>query len=876
MEDTYITPPTEPALERWLTPRVRLVLLGLLLLASPLLWLALKPLVWTRQIEIGLTSRAVSGRAWAIEWQEWGGGAWNGRWVDLAALSSRPDTLEIRVSGVSSAPGARDVGFHLYQVTSGPEWSLSRADLKAALAKWQAAPDSMRALGWAFEGAWRPGAGDGGGVFCASRGLVRIPVPASAAQRGVGVQTEKTVMGGPVELSFGGGVTSVDTYAASWESLQIPLRRRVPPDLRERLVIHAALPAFPIADVRLTLGGSDDAAACEPLLMHTQVFGIGLPDRRFEWAEGGAMTPGEPLHLGRAIKTTVPVHAIGTLLVGLGMLAAWAGVFFVVIPVCGGAVEAARRRFHRWRGDVTLPASRAAAFGGAFWVVLGVVTLVHVWMAAWAPVIFLADGVDYVVNAQVLWQKLSGPLGAGESWWGHVHAATSHLGAYRMPGVSLVLAGFMALFSQPEPAMVWAQALGGVLISVMCFDVARRFMPRGAALLVMLLVGVDPVGLIWERHIMSEATLSFALVLWMWLLVRLFFAARQESSHRGSLASWAIVLGLVAGFAPLIRGNALLLLAATPPAIVFTLFGAARPGRWALLALLAGLTSGVVIAPWVAHVNARYGKPTVFIGAGFANFGFTYIAGLIDPNQTRVFDEAEYGRAAALGPATGNPYPLAALVNASSRLAAAPGRDPWVQQDYRSQVMAAESRARAGPLALRRMIAGFVHHTLRLGPSPSAPTSYWGSNLFGPGYEGLEDMNWAVSPANHSQIGVFPDVVRKVYERTRRDVSYLKKSPNPPVLRAMYFGFEYVRMALGGLFLIGGVMALREWNRPLLVVWGVCLVTILAFCYLVFGGEERYVEPLFAPMTLLGVFGLARVMQEIARPPRRSSGRFGG
>ncbi|MBI1189785.1 MAG: hypothetical protein GC200_03775 [Tepidisphaera sp.] len=849
-------------MDRVLTRRVRLLLLALLVVASPAAWLAIKPFVWTRSLEVKLTPNATSKDLWRIDWQEWGGGAWNGRWVDLGELSDRPDALEIRLSGVCSDPGRQQFGFHLYQVTAGSAWSVSRADLKAALAQWGRDPAPLRAQGWVFEGAWIPGVGDGGGVFCSSAGRIRIPIPAEAARVGIGVETEKTVHGGDIELTFGGDATRANTHAAKWEPLKVPLRRRGVDVAGETLTLRATLPALPIADVRLRKGSPGDEAEVSPLVLHTRLFGLSLPDRTFEWSRRDELER----RLTQPIKTTIPVHLLGVGIVAAGSALVWLFVFRVAIPGCGWMLRRARVAFHRWRGEQVLAVRAGRPFGGGFWFALAMISAVHLWVAMWAPVIYLPDSVDYVVNGQVMWQKLSMPLGPSESWWDHISGSFAHLGAYRLPGVSFLLVPFIAVFSRPEEAMALAQSAGGVLIAVMCYDVARRFMPRGAALIAMLLVGLDPPGLIWERHIMSEGTLTFAVVLWMWLLVRLVIAARRSSAPSWALLGWSLALGLVAGFSPLIRGNAQLLVVATPPAIVFALLGAAPLKRVAALAAVALLSSGVVVGPWALHVRAQYGRPAVFIGAGFADFAFTYIAGLADINQTRVFDAAEYESARTLANSTKDPFPLAERVNNASGLADVPGGDAWSRQDARCAIVSAESRARAGPRVLWHMWTGFVHQTARLGRSPFASTSYWGSHLFGQNIDALGDMNWEVGPQRHSLHARQPEALQRVYERTRRDVSYLKTSPNAKLFHAMFLGFDYVRMVLGVSFLAGGLIALREWNRPLLVVWGVCALTILAYCYLAYGGESRYIEPFYAPMTVLGVYALARMCQYIARP----------
>ncbi|MFA6045828.1 MAG: hypothetical protein WC718_12665, partial [Phycisphaerales bacterium] len=722
MSEQYdVSPPLEPVLDRFLTRRVRVLLCLAMLALSPVVWLAIKPYAWLREIEVTMTPQAGAERDIALEWQERGGGPWNGIWVDLCARSPGKQSAEIRLSGKPAGPGITTFGFHLYEVRAG-SGVVRRTQLKAALALWNKNPEQARAAGWEFEGVWKPGNGELGGVYSQAAGRIRFPLPPEASGNDVTFETEKLKWGGEVTFSVGDAQAAVNTYAPEWESLLVKVPGALVFAAGEPIVVRTSLPAYPIADLRISRERDRTPLILSRVVMHTQLFGVAIADRAFEWeanqttaplGDGRVQVLGEAVRTATPIRTTLGVHALGVGVVAASLLCGWLLLVHILVPTCRGAATYCNELFLVWRGPHVLPPQHRPAFGVAFWTLFALIAAVHVWMAWWAPILYPPDSIDYILNAQKLFETRS----------------IDHFGAWRLPGVSFVLLPFIMLFRHPENTLALVQGFGSVLMAVMIFDISRRFMPRPAALLAMLLVGLDPPTLVWERHVMSEWTLAFAATLWAWLFVRLLFSAsnaakRNRPRFAGAFA-WAACLGLVSGFSPLIRGNAQLILVITPPAIVFTLWGYTRFRSAFALAGVAAVCSALVIAPWILHINQKYGRPAVMIGGGFANLLFTWNGGQMDTNQTRLYDAASMRDVNAVEGPQNNPFLYIQRLDHSPRLPDTKGLDGWICQDDRCTIAADESRMRHGGDIWREMANGLCVQVFRFGHARFPATTFW-------------------------------------------------------------------------------------------------------------------------------------------------------
>lgn len=87
--------------------------------------------------------------------------------------------------------------------------------------------------------------------------------------------------------------------------------------------------------------------------------------------------------------------------------------------------------------------------------------------------------------------------------------------ATRPPGYALALAPFAALWPQPEAfltAVLWAQALAGMLTIWLSFVLARRLMPVPVALLVAALVALSPHLVSMGTYLLTETLFTLLLV----------------------------------------------------------------------------------------------------------------------------------------------------------------------------------------------------------------------------------------------------------------------------------------------------------------------------------------------------------------------------
>lgn len=848
--------PIHAAVDRLLAPRVLRRLWFLCVLLSPLLWFAVSPCAITRTVHLTLAPDGPLGAAWAVEWTRRATGERNGVWIEPAAGTLVGDQpLELRPSGVPADPAQQKFGFHIYEVTSA-SWTLRRADLKRALADFNADPASARARGWEFRGPWVPGVETSGIIYTGTTpGLLRIPVPARAAAEGLTVFSEKVPVGGAVTMSFRGRDTTFDCSAPRWEALL--LRPEPGPSPDTPWTIDQPLPSYTLAAVSLAWHDSPGGALNVPLAhVRTRVFGrlIGdspLPQPR---VAGGTLAAGthpairDMQAVGEITWPAVPavpytVHALGTGAVLIALVLAWGVVLAVAAVPWAGLLAPFSGWIARRSPARALARSLPCGVFTPFRVVLAVTIAAHAWFASWAPLLYLPDCVEYVYNAHRLFDT----------------GRFDHFSAWRMPGTSFMLLPWIALSSRPEDLAGWVQALDGVLVACMAYDILRRFVPRGWAGLGMLLAGLDPVGLLWERHLITETPTALLLTAAAWMLVRLDGAARDR--RLGPALAWAVGVGLAAALATYVRGNALLLVLLAPPMVIVALWSPGRRGRALLLAGAIAATSVAAMAPWMLRNQRVYGQPAMIIGRGFARLIFAWYGQQIDVNQTRLFDRDAWKDAAARQASGANEFDFMLQLDASPRLAGPPGTHPWVQRDTRCAIANDESRARRPADAALLAAKALLSH-LHLWQDPSQ-RSFRNTDFYSQPHRGRlygsSPFNWARAPAD-TTFGE-QDRIRDLADRTLRDIRWVVDDPNAAAFRAWYAAFDAVRPVLGALSILGGLLALREPRRILWIVPLLWFGNALAFSWVFLNGETRYSEPLYALAIIAAVFGLCRACQ---------------
>jgi len=464
---------------------------------------------------------------------------------------------------------------------------------------------------------------------------VRVRVPTNAVR----LNFARTNEGGPVTVRFADDEQVIDGYSAGpGQGGDITLMRRNPVQNRA-LPIKVRLPRYTISSMRLAWEASAGGKVqIDRALARWRVFGIEVRRHNLELGESMMTAPGfsAPVSTGPgAIVMEAPPglgplgHAVGLLMTfaGLGVLllaalalrrAAWAGTPWPVRAVAlavaglvgrmGAAIRATRLGMSRWLNPFVLACA----------VVVGV----RVWMCAWAPLLYPPDAMDYL-RETITFLKT-----------GHLE----HTGI-RVLGLSVYFAPFWKLFDDFNFAVGVGNAVLGGLTAVMAGLTARRLMPRPLDAVVVLVVGLSPVLLAWERFGMSETPAAFFVMLTMWLTMRAGRWSVAEGPLRIALPGAALI-GLIIVAGAYTRLNLQVLAVFVPAAA----FAAAWPRRGFLRAgLVAAVIAGTAFAGFVPRmitVRREYGRFAFSVGTEYAAGLLGWYSGLVDVNQTAVSDFA--------------------------------------------------------------------------------------------------------------------------------------------------------------------------------------------------------------------------------------------
>jgi hypothetical protein len=749
--------------------------------ATAACWALLRPIAVGRRLCVEVAPAGAVGSRWAVEWTNARDGSQNGAWVDVGQLLAGDGALEFRPSGTPDDPARRDFSLHVYEVRSAG-WALRRPDLRAALAAFRRDPARARAAGWEFQGEWIAGIESSGIIYRGlAPGVTRVPVPASAVRAGIEVESERTPSGGQVDLEIVGQPSSRQRFsmpAPKWEALTL----RVWPDgpFEGRFAACRALPNYPLRS--LSLRRADAGAEFE-------VTAARIEFRLWGFEFGGGEASG------------VRADSIGGVADLGGLLAAgppwWCEVFGAVIGAAaiGGAVLAfvGLARMASWlacrvgsrvsqapaaHGPARLLATRGAMFAG-----LGVIAGVRLWMACWSPVLVLIDSAEYIYAAQSLAEA----------------GGFAEFGPWRAPGLPALLAPLIALHPWPETVFCWLQAGSGVLVAWLVYDLVRRAGGPGWGLAAMLVVGLDPVLMGWERHVMTEAPAAILVTASGWALVGLI---QGGGTPRRAMARAACV-GLLAGGAALVRADALVLVVGAPVIVAIGAWRGVGARRALILGLLSALSAGAVLGPWVVRQQARYGTPEVTIGRGAARAIFAWYAGALDANQsTRVpFDTWRRARGR---PPTGDAVFAFMYELADTPSPAATFDERWLWSDREAGPVADESRSRlAGESAAEacRALASHLGFN-RLFDRPSyRNTDYYMAPLRGLALSG-GGTNWA-RPVTPWEAGGGTTRVERIQARTIRDVRGLSRRWEPRAFDAWYLAAARARWVFGVVFVLG-------------------------------------------------------------------------
>ncbi|MFZ2874732.1 MAG: glycosyltransferase family 39 protein [Phycisphaerales bacterium] len=814
----------------------RTLLLWLLpTLASLALWPVLRHALLTRDLSFQFIP--VSGLAAdaSLEWSTPRGpqGIW------LSPLPTGPSRIEFHPSGHRDS-GDGPMQFHIYRISAG-DWSLSREDLKRDLVRTQ----NGEPTGWSLSGSWAPGAPTSGIIFTGTApGALSIPLPPQASLDSVVIDSERTRDGGPITIDRDGAITTLSCASPGpWQPLTIFPRAPFPPTAHD---IRQCLPADASGFLSLrwhSLAAANDAPSFEttPAVLRTRLLGVTLSTAtlrgplevtggEFEVAPRARIRCRMPSGDARWELPPLPplFHALGVTLLFLTSLAA-----IRLSRLAIAAARAAHALIHA--GPRPSPASHAA-----FWpvrVALTLVALAHLWLASWAPMLFLPDAVDYAHNAQRLVDTVS----------------FAHFNAWRLPGLSLILTPFTALAGHPEEFFGWVQAAMGVTAAWLAHRTLLPFAGPRWSILAMLLVGLHPAVLAWERHLITETPTLFLVTL-AWWLASILPAA---SPRRRLLLS--LTLGIAAALAILTRANTIPVFLLLLPAIWLAMRAVSSPRAASTTTALALAAALACLTPWVLRNRAVFGEPAIIIGRGYARLIFAWHAGLHDLNQTALYNR-EGWQFALLRRAQGNhEFDYFDQLDASPRLASP--LHPWVARDKRCAAAATESRLRAGPesgvLALRAILSH-----LHLYSHPAHPqfrnNDYYHKPLRGILYSTTTPTSWGRDPRWRPDEFHLP-TLDVIAGRTVRDISFVTTSPHARTFARADALARWLWPVFGALFLLGGAVSLARRDWLIAAAAAAFLANALAFSWVFLCGETRYSDPLLPLYFIVAVYALRAI-----------------
>ena len=797
--------------------RILTIALGLLLLAVAC-WLALRGVVVTREFSATVSFPA-GDTHWSLRWtppaQPGIPSRPNGCWIDPASLLGE-ETLEIRVSGTPHTPG-RTFRLWLYEVApeAGPPLDLHALAL----------PPGNQGSKWlAISG------GPGIVYDTNSPAVLRLPVNAGRVR----LSLAKTPDGGPVTVAFGGAEQTLDLWAEKDTPTQITLARARPP-AGLPVPLHARLPNYPMHDLALAwTGAAPGPIAIANPRAQLRVLGVlvgdaplgvagvapaqgpftvtpAVPDAQVEFSP----PPGVPL-LGHALGVGV-AFAVLALLSGIGVL----------------TVRRARLGCYRW---LTLEVLAVLA-----------VLLVRLWMVAWAPLLYCPDSMDYMLGA----------IRFAE------YGTLDRFNALRVPGYAVLLGAVWTLGGDFNLKLGIVQALMGVATAVMAWDMSRRALPRPWAMAVLLLVGLCPGLLTWERFAMSEAPSAFLMVLGLWLVVRRGgWDLAGEPRRLGSALAYAALVGVVCTGAIYVRANLQLLLIVLPAlaaAECWRRWGAARAILIGAVLLAAGAGT---IAPRVLKNRAETGRAAVIPAEGWMVGLLSWRTHALDENQTAAFDYPTWerlhrARAQGLGD-----YGFASeYVLPATSIPVRADVPPYLVANDRLAYLVRESFPRLPERRLRG--AGDALVSL-LGVAPWQDPGnvhehdFWSRPLRNRQEPGQKNY-W-----NPGDLDATPELCA-LRDRTLRDIPASAARHAVAFDAAFNFDYQLARPFLALLLLIGSLVAL--WKRQPVVLAAAALAwgNTIALAWLIQCGIDRYAIPFEPMIRLVAVYALWQISLWLAR-----------
>lgn len=455
------------------------------------------------------------------------------------------------------------------------------------------------------------------------------------------------------------------------------------------------------------------------------------------------------------------------------------------------------------------------------------VAFAHAMAAARWPVVFLPDSMDYAVSGARF-------LAAGNF---------DHMGTWRVPGFPLVFAFFLWFMRNPvlgigllNAACVVASALLAGVIT------GRRIGPWGGAV-VMLLVGLDPVGFLYQRAAMPES-LSTLMVVGIGAAVIAIGNGRTASRSAIRAVVIGLMLGTLVGLGCYLRPNLQVLL---PWVVLATgLVMWRMPSRAIAIMMGVVLGCGAVLAPWVMRTHQRTDRVSLVVGAGITRAISVVEVGVLDLDQPGTLSEPVRASILARQHAgTLGPYDL---IDALTPMLSEANPDRRrAELDALCASLARESARRHPGRHTWHITRSFVNVS---GLWPIRDTGY------------RENAWWArawVEPmtrdGNHH---VLAGEYRELPEAEVRAIVRRTHAPMPRfsdvaavLVRGWWITWEWGRVGLAWLSLVGAVVCIRRGQVGLAMVMLVPLAHAAVLAGLTWAGIDRYGVP-FWPLTMMG------------------------
>ncbi len=456
------------------------------------------------------------------------------------------------------------------------------------------------------------------------------------------------------------------------------------------------------------------------------------------------------------------------------------------------------------------------------WPVLAIVlvALVRVWVATWAPFFYSWDSMDYFAKGLEFLRSHS----------------LEQFDAIRPAGYSLWLALCLSLGAAPSLTIPAASALLGVATAVLTYLMLRRFVAPPWPVVGLLLVGLDPILLMFERYALTETLTTFLVVLIVWAVTTPFARDATRLSGRVHELCGAAFVGLCCAAAIYVRSNLTPLLVLAPLALL--LAALQRPmKRWFRLA-------GPIVA---LGVMALFLPPSVLRTRAAASHEFTPLKrlesagelGQLDFNQTALYTHDAWLRQGA-----GDFHSF----SQAQALAEMQARHP-----HANLLMAAESFA---------YLSGLLVH--------AQPLEFIGANAYlalplcgRPAQMNPQCTNFVPLTKQASSYAA----VAATHPDLEIDTSYLASCPACAWFDRLFQGYHLLLPPLAILSLAGTVLALRNRSYGLFAVALVALGNFAPFVYM-FSPTDRYGLPFRVALIPLAVYALHCLCQALrAAPP---------